>query len=64
MEPKAPSEKVMRRLYSLYPEQVEKLSKLARARKMPASQYLRELIDVAFVAAFGEQKKSTIYGAD
>lgn len=58
MEPKAPSEKVMRRLYSLYPEQVEKLAKLAKARKMPASQYLRELIDVAFVASFEGEKRS------
>lgn len=63
-EPKAPSERVMRRLYSLYPEHVEKLTKLAKARKMPQSQYLRELIDIAFIAAFGEQKKVTTYGAD
>lgn len=48
----------MRRLYSLYPEQVEKLAKLAKARKMPASQYLRELIDVAFVASFEGEKRS------
>lgn len=63
--------RVERRLYSLYPEQIVKLEKLAKLRKMPQSQYLRELIDVAFATVFGEEKmekakldKAVTYGAD
>lgn len=56
MEEKA-KVRVERRLYSLYPEQIAKLEKLAKARKMPQSQYLRELIDVAFATVFEVENK-------
>lgn len=49
MEKKKPEERVRRRLYSLYQEQIAKLEQMAAARKMPQSQFLRELIDVAHV---------------
>jgi hypothetical protein len=67
MEQKSPDDRVKRRLYSLYPEHILKLEKLARARKMPQSQYLRELIDVAFASTFEPEpkvKKTVQYGAD
>lgn len=48
MDEKAAVERVKRRLYSLYPEQIDKLAKLARKAGIPQSQYLRELIDVAY----------------
>lgn len=56
----AASEKkgVTRRLYSLYPEHVEMLKQLSKKAKMPASQYLRELIEVAFTEKF----EKTQYG--
>ena len=41
-------DRVLCRLYSLYPEQVDKLKELAKLAKIPQSQYLRELIDVAY----------------
>ncbi len=64
MEPKKAEDRVKRRLYSLYQAQITKLEKLAKLRKMPQSQYLRELIDNAYIESFGTIKKSVQYGAD
>lgn len=65
MEEKANPRRVLRRLYSLYPEQVQKLEQLAKLRKMPQSQYLREIIDVAYATAFANtEKRAVTYGAD
>lgn len=61
----APPKRVLRRLYSLYPEQVQKLEQLAKLRKMPQSQYLREIIEVAYAAAFAQaDKRAVTYGVD
>jgi predicted DNA-binding protein len=43
---------VKRRLYSLYPEQIAKLERLAKHSQMPQSEYLRELIDAEYVRKF------------
>jgi predicted DNA-binding protein len=57
--PKPADKCVRRRLYSLYPEQISKLEQLAKRAKVPQSQYLRELIDVAFAEKF----ETVRYGA-
>jgi hypothetical protein len=49
MQPKDPEARVKRRLYSLYKEQIVKLEEMSKARSIPQSQFLRELIDVAYV---------------
>lgn len=59
-DPKPVKERVTRRLYSLYPEQIKKLEKLAKQAGCPQSQYLRELIDVAYVEKIEQPK--TQYG--
>lgn len=50
---------VTRRLYSLYPEQIMKLETMAKARSIPQSQFLRELLDVAFVSYLQAQQRYT-----
>lgn len=47
---KNPEDRVKRRLYSLYKEQVDKIEQMARARSISQSHYLRELIDVAYAS--------------
>jgi hypothetical protein len=42
-------DRVTRRLYSLYPDQISKLEQLAKQAGTSQSEYLRQLIDVAFV---------------
>lgn len=46
---KAENEQVRRRLYSLYAEQITKLQELAAQAGISQSEYLRQLIDVAYV---------------
>lgn len=53
-------DRVTRRLYSLYPEQIKKLEQLAKQSGTSQSQYLRELIDVAYVEKVEQPK--TQYG--
>lgn len=61
----ANTDRVTRRLYSLYPEQVEKLKKLADLAGIPQSMYLRQLIDVAYVEKVHQKGSSTYhYGAE
>lgn len=49
MRKKDPEQAVRRRLYSLYPEQIRKLVELAAQSNISQSEYLRQLIDVAYV---------------
>lgn len=58
-DPKPVKDRVTRRLYSLYPEQVRKLEELAKQAGTSQSNYLRELIDVAYVE---KKQKSVQYG--
>ena len=61
---KLPEEKCRRRLYSLYPEQIAKLQKLAAHSSSNQSEYLRELIDVDYARKFprGEVREPIRYG--
>lgn len=62
---KKKTDKVTRRLYSLYPDHIRKLGELAKQSRMPASEYLRELIDVAYATKLNEEREGkVIYGVE
>lgn len=54
---KSPEERSVRRLYSLYAEQVRKLAELAAQSRMSQSEYLRQLIDVQYVEKLQKERK-------
>lgn len=56
---------VERRLYSLYPEQIKQLKELARAAGISQSNFLRELIQVAYAERILQKKEvPTRYGQE
>lgn len=58
--------KMVRRLYTLLPLQVEKLKRLADRAGMNQSRFLRDLIDVEYVKRFKEDEPFNrgFYGQD
>lgn len=56
---------VERRLYSIYPAQIQKLKELAKLTGMSQSHFLRELIDVAYAERVLQKKDvPRIYGEE